>query len=960
MQFWGASRELDFSPGVASSTSRSETGEAALAAEVLLLSERLAQMHAHQDQVGGSQPEADYSHTWDASMRGPASNHGARCAGEERPSDAHAGHVRDKRGGRGDEREENLALLRSTVAKLEQDRARLERQLVHAETQRLAEDAAAATRHDAEAHGVVEELCEQLLHERLERLCCLEIVRDLSQAVSPVAAGESVGDERATSPCLRAWDRALERARRVLKDACDEWDAARGEAEQGERDVEDGTGPREPGRWRSRGPGQTFSESVKGEVVLEARHAEMVQALAKARARCRQAVLRGDKLERTVLNTRAECAKYRQETREARDLAVDVQRRYRQCEAEIDRLQEEVRSGKEAQEAVSVLELTVSARDKESHQLDQQVRDGEAANAQLHRELADARDEIQQLLLQKGELQQRLQHRTPGIAESEAAAAAAAAAARGAGDQRVFGLQASMVALNASLLSYQQDVEDLQHELEAERGLSGDLEHVIRSTLERHGDAAAAAGEVAAQVWSEEARLQFEDVLRELQARGKRKRKKKKMGEENKARGAVPRDQDHLKERQRDGQGAVYPHVPGIGSSCRGPQPASPRDVVTGRGVVVGARAESARQESSNARDVEARSPGMDDSSADSSSGVSGCDGRDRALQEQHAKWQVAVASAEWGLVRARVAWEELSKVHGRARELLGAVLELHGQECREGGASDAHGRRTASERASERRWGEVERFLGSPLPSMPEALREGWLVGAERSGEASAFGDSVPVASSSDGAAGDAGRGGMLKAPGWGAAGSDADVGLDMKMLRLHVERLEAENEGLHAAVLALERQVQEKDAELDELEHELEDLDEAREGRSETVQDLAEATSAHGAVASVENGGRRALRDHAEGGAAGDVDAAQVGRGKHLQVDNGDSFLAAENRLELEKALVERGEELQRERRLRAALEQVSLLHTCQNLSLQICQKSGPLVAQCYVCIARYGYRS
>ena len=74
--------------------------------------------------------------------------------------------------------------------------------------------------------------------------------------------------------------------------------------------------------------------------------------------------------------------------------------------------------------------------------------------------------------------------------------------------------------------------------------------------------------------------------------------------------------------------------------------------------------------------------------------------------------------------------------------------------------------------------------------------------------------------------------------------------------------------------------------------------------------MQDLAEATRAHGAVASVENGGRRALRDHAEGGAAGDVDASQVGRGKHLQVGNGDSFLAGENRLEVEKALVE-GEE-------------------------------------------------
>lgn len=538
-QFWseaargrGTSRALDFAPGPA------ETGEAALAAEVLRLRNSIADRltHMQQAQVPDVEAVCVPLEMHDAS---PEIHHAAGGAGEERPSDAHVGHVNDQRG-RGNEREgeDYLDLLRSSVAKLLQDRARLERQLVHAETQQLVEDAAAATRHDAEAHGVVEELCEQLLHERLERLCCLEIVRDLSQALSTEAAGEGearTGDERATSGCLRAWDKALERARRVLQDACDEWDAARAGEGGGEGSEDDGEGPRGPGVWRSRDPGQTFSESVKGEVVLEARHAEMVQALARARARCRQAVLRGDKLERTVLTTRAECAKYREETRAARDLLVDVERRQRQREAEIDKLQEQVRAGKEAQEALSVLELTVNARDKESRQLEQQVQDRETANAQLHRELADTRNEVQQLLLQKSELQQRLKYRTPGAAEREAAAAVAAEAGAAA-DQRVFGLQASVVALNASLLSYQQDVQDLQHELEAERALSGDLEHVIRSTLERHSDAAAAAGEVAAQVWSEEARRLFEDVLRDLQARGKRKRKTKQRGEANKAR----------------------------------------------------------------------------------------------------------------------------------------------------------------------------------------------------------------------------------------------------------------------------------------------------------------------------------------------------------------------------------------------------------------------------------------
>jgi hypothetical protein len=890
---------------------------------------------AHQPQVGWSGDVEAECLPLEMHGASPEPYRAAGGAGEERPSNAHVGHVHDRQG-RGDEREsEDLALLRSSVAKLAQDRARLERQLVHAETQQLVEDAAAATRHDAEAHGVVEELCEQLLHERLERLCCLEIVRDLSQALSTEAAGEGearTGDERATSGCLRAWDKALERARRVLQDACDEWDAARVGEGGGEGSEDDGEGPRGPGAWRWRDPGQTFSESVKGEVVLEARHAEMVQALARARARCRQAVLRGDKLERTVLTTRAECAKYRHETRAARDLLVDVERRQRQCEAEVDELQEQVRAGKEAQEALSVLELTANARDKESRQLEQQVQDGETANAQLHRELADARNEVQQLLLQKSELQQRLQHRTPGAAVREAAAAEAGAA----DDQRVFGLQASIVALNASLLSYQQDVQDLQHELEAERALSGDLEHVIRSTLERHSDAAEAAGEVAAQVWSQEAQLLFEDVLRDLQARGKRKRKNQQKGEASKARNPFPQDAQRRLACNDGSNAAVagtdYHKMPSHISEYV--ESLSPRGVLTGHGVgMQHFVAASARQDLSNERSrareakVETRSLGMDDSSADSSS-VSPGGGRDRTLREQHAKWQVAVASAEWGLVRARVAWEELSKVHKRARELLGAVLELHGREREDEGTSDAHGRRIDSERTGERRWGEIERFLVLALPSMPEALQQGWLVGVEGSGEANVSFHGAPLGSSSDGAVGDAGRRG-LKVTGWGAAGGDMDVGLDMKMLRLHVERLEAENEGLHAALLALERQMEDKDAELDELEDELQDLDEAREGRSKGERYLAEAAGARsadpGEDKDEDKGGRKVLRNGPEGGAAGDVDAAL--RVEEMGADNHDHFLTAEGRLELEKELEDRTKELDRERKMRAALEQVNL---------------------------------
>jgi hypothetical protein len=154
-------------------------------------------------------------------------------------------------------------------------------------------------------------------------------------------------------------------------------------------------------------------------------------------------------------------------------------------------------------------------------------------------------------------------------------------------------------------------------------------------------------------------------------------------------------------------------------------------------------------------------------------------------------------------------------------------------------------------------------------------------------------------------------------------------DVGLDMKMLQLHVERLEAENEGLHAALQALERQMKDKDAELDELEDELQDLDEAREGRSKDERYLAEAAGARnadpGEDKDEDKGGRKALRNGPGGGAAGDVAAAL--RVEEMGADNGDHFLTAEGRLELEKELEDRIEELDRERKMRAALEQVIL---------------------------------
>ena len=73
-----------------------------------------------------------------------------------------------------------------------------------------------------------------------------------------------------------------------------------------------------------------------------------------------------------------------------------------------------------------------------------------------------------------------------------------------------------MVALNASLVSYQQDLEELQHQLDDERSLSSDLEYVIRSALVEKGDMPDEEELAVVKLWSQEARLQFDNVLGEL------------------------------------------------------------------------------------------------------------------------------------------------------------------------------------------------------------------------------------------------------------------------------------------------------------------------------------------------------------------------------------------------------------------------------------------------------------
>ena len=183
----------------------------------------------------------------------------------------------------------NVSMLRNMLAKVKMDRARLEHMLVRTEMQKLGENAAAETKHDREAHAVVEDLCEQLLHERLQRLRCLEVVRDLSCSL---ATGDAENTQAGEWHEAGKWDQALGRARCTLQDACDEWDAARGAGDDEKREGpwDPGTGQR-AGRGLRRGEDATFAQCLEDEVESEARHAKLVQVCCpflqnQGRARC--------------------------------------------------------------------------------------------------------------------------------------------------------------------------------------------------------------------------------------------------------------------------------------------------------------------------------------------------------------------------------------------------------------------------------------------------------------------------------------------------------------------------------------------------------------------------------------------------------------------------------------------------------------------------------------------------
>ena len=277
-------RELDFPASRSPDAGESEasSNSAKLAREVFMLRTSIADRLAHMQQE---------------QMKKDSGNPGSHETGDHRQhmaSDTHAGQVNYEEEWKGTRSASNFSpgrehgdeiqngfhrdntgdvvLLKAAVAQLEDDRARLANQLVRVEMQQLSEAVATATCGDMEAHAVVEELCEQLLHERLQRLRCLEIVRDLSNSLSPAGAtGAAKG---------RQWDRALAKVHCVLQDACDEWDAARADEEE-DQQADWGAGGKKGEekrqKWREREARVTFSSSLEEKIIQQAHHAQVLQ-----------------------------------------------------------------------------------------------------------------------------------------------------------------------------------------------------------------------------------------------------------------------------------------------------------------------------------------------------------------------------------------------------------------------------------------------------------------------------------------------------------------------------------------------------------------------------------------------------------------------------------------------------------------------------------------------------------
>ena len=576
------------------------------------------------------------------------------------------------------------------------------------------------------------------------------------------------------------------------------------------------------------------------------------QALAAAREHSWQEADRADKLEQTLLHTRAEGVQCRQGMRALREQLEVLERQLRECEQDNASLKQLARAGKEALEGTATLQHIVTTFQNDSNNLRLRLGDAALANKILGVELADARIKIEHLQMQKADLEnmvredraseltRKMEEEVGGVEDHDIFE-----------DHRMFGLQASIVALNASLLSYQHDIEQVQRELDAEQLLSADLEHVIRSTLERQQDAAVAEGAVGARVWSDKARALFDVALFDLRARATRTRKRRRQAVPplHTATGEVSR-QSHAR-KGVDGRGGGRSHLrgmragDGVGSGDSASHlkttffpthvGASTRAAVsgcTGRG---GERTDGMQREQDRGMGVS--SPGSEASSQDSSSLVSGEGGE--GAREQTTKLQLAVASAEWALVRARVSWEELGSVHQRARDLMSSLLEFRCKSAGVGigsaGENDRHGNEHGGkrERAGERKWEEVERFLCLTPPSLPAALKEGGLLatnGVQHGGASCLLGGlgQGGLLPSKQGEAEGVGSGDKPRAKTPGGVGGETHTCLDTAMLRVHVERLDMENEKLHSVVVALEGQVEEQDVLLEDLEDELDTANE------------------------------------------------------------------------------------------------------------------------------------
>jgi hypothetical protein len=133
-----------------------------------------------------------------------------------------------------------MATMRERIVALEQDRSDLEHKLLHAHAHAQMLSAAGATQHDAEAHDVVEDLCEQLLDQRIQVLRCLHVVRDMSISLSRAYA-PGCGDVLEAQVGTRSdWDRAFASALGLLLDAREEWKQAGAGGEDGdENEIEE-------------------------------------------------------------------------------------------------------------------------------------------------------------------------------------------------------------------------------------------------------------------------------------------------------------------------------------------------------------------------------------------------------------------------------------------------------------------------------------------------------------------------------------------------------------------------------------------------------------------------------------------------------------------------------------------------------------------------------------------------